>query len=127
MDDLCALDKGQLGERLDPGLVERWLEAEVEPGERFERGQPSHHERRLDPSVLAERQLLDQQLFDRLHRGDFTAIKPRCALINHFDGPRHLEANHARLDPVKQRCGGFWKQAVHAASPDAARRLPMAA
>jgi hypothetical protein len=100
VDDLCALDKGQLGERLDPGFVERWLEAEVEPGERFERSQPSHHERGFNAPVLTEGQFLDQQLFDRLHRGDFTAIKPRYALINHFDSPRHLEANHARLDPV---------------------------
>ena len=83
-------------------------------------------DRGLDPAVLAERQFLDEQLFDRLHRGDFTAIKPCRAGINHFDRPRHLETNHARLYPVKQRRGAFWKQAVHATPPDAARRLPIA-
>ena len=68
---------------------------------RLERGEPSHHERGLDPAVLAERQFLDEQLFDCLHRGDFTAIKLCRARINHLNRPQHLETNHARLYPVK--------------------------
>jgi len=72
---LAALDELQLGERHDAAAVERGLEGEVEPGQGFQRRQPGHQQRRLDPAVLPQRQLLGEQGVDRLQRGDLAALE----------------------------------------------------
>ena len=50
----------------DAIAVERRLEGEVEAGQRLDRGQPGHLQRRFDAPALADRQLLGEQRFDRL-------------------------------------------------------------
>ena len=54
MDDLVARDEPELGERQDAIAIERGLEREVEPGERLDRRQAAHAQRRLDAAVLAQ-------------------------------------------------------------------------
>jgi hypothetical protein len=53
MDHLRPLDELQLGQRHDAVFIERWLEGEVEAGERLDGGQPGHHQDGLDASALA--------------------------------------------------------------------------
>ena len=75
MDHLAAVDEVELGQGEDPVAVERGLEAEVEAGERLDGRQPGHHQRRLDPAVLAQREFLGEQAVDRLERGDLAPLE----------------------------------------------------
>lgn len=43
MHDLGPVDELRLGQSQDPIAIERGLEAEVEAGQRLDRGQPRHH------------------------------------------------------------------------------------
>ena len=122
MDHLAAVDEVQLGKRHDPGLVQRGLEREVVPGQRFDRTQASHHQRRLDAAIFTERELFEQQLLDRLERGDLAMIKPADTAVDHLERARHFQADHAGLDPVEQRRAGIWQERAHAATPAASRR-----
>jgi len=65
MHHLGAIDEGEFGERQDAVLVERGLEGEVEAGERLDRRQASEQQRGLDPAVLPNGELLDQDLVQR--------------------------------------------------------------
>ena len=122
MDDFATIDKVQLGERHDPGLVQRGLEREVIPGQRFDRAKPPHHQRSLDAAVFTERELFEQQLLDRLERSDFAMIEPADTAVDDLDRPWHFQTDHAGLDPVEQRCAGIGKKRAHAAIPAASRR-----
>ena len=69
MDDLAAFDEAELGKREDAVPVERWLECEVETGQRLDRRQAAHSESRLYPAVLAKGQFFGKQGVDRLGGG----------------------------------------------------------
>ncbi len=62
MESLTLLDKAEQCEGEDPILVERWLEGEVEAGQRLDRRKPPHPQRGLDTAILAQRQLLGEQM-----------------------------------------------------------------
>ncbi len=114
MNDLASRDEVQFGKRQDAGLVERRLEREVVAGECFDGVQPAHPQSGADASFLAERKFFEEKLLDHFERGNFAAVETGYAGIDHFDGARHFEANHADFDAIKQRCRRIGKQRVHA-------------
>jgi len=117
MNDLASRDEVQFGKRQDAGLVERRLEREVVAGECLDGVQPAHPQSGADASFLAERKFFEEKLLDHFERGNFAAVETGYAGIDHFDGARHFEANHADFDAIKQRCRRIGKQRVHAPAP----------
>ena len=103
MQDLGAIDEGELGERHDAVLVERRLEGEVEAGERLDGGEARHDERRLHAAVLTQGELLGEQGVDGFERGHLAAFEPAHSGVEDLDGARHFEADHGLLDAVDQR------------------------
>ena len=67
--------------------------------------------------VVTERELFEQQLFDRLERGDFAMIELADTAVDHLERTGHFQTNHAGLDPVEQRSGGSGRSKL-------IRRLP---
>jgi hypothetical protein len=107
MDHLAAVDEAELGQGQDPVLVERGLEGEVEPGQRLDGRQARHHQRGLDPPVLAQGELLAEQRLERLQRGDLATLQPPDGHVQHLQGPRHLQADQRALEPLEQGGGGI--------------------
>ena len=103
MHHLAALDELQLGERHDAAAVERGLEGEVEPGQGFQRRQPGHQQRRLDPAVLPQRQLLGEQGVDRLQRGDLAALELADDRVDGLQRARHAQCDQRGLDVLGER------------------------
>lgn len=48
-------------------------------------------QRRLDPAVLMEAQLINKDLSDGLERGDLAAVKACDTGVDRFNGAPHLE------------------------------------
>ena len=103
MDDLAALDEVQLGKRQHPGLVERWLEREVEAGERLDRAQASP-----SPGAVSMLVLTGGQLFEQIAARIASSVATRLdlggdAAVDDLDGARgHLQANQAGLDAGRE-------------------------
>ena len=103
VDDLGAVDEAELGEREDAVAVERGLEGEVEAGERLDRGQPPHAQRRLDAAVLAQGQLLGEQDVDGFERGDLALLEAAHDMVERFQRARHLQADQVVADAIDRR------------------------
>jgi hypothetical protein len=120
MDSLGAVDELQSGERQDPVPVERGLKGEVEPGEHLDRRQPGHLDRHPDAAVLADGHLFGEQGVDGLDGTDFAALNTAQGDVEHFQRPRHLQADEDCLDALDER------RRTHRTPPRAARRRPTA-
>jgi hypothetical protein len=103
----------------------RFLEGEVEAGERFDGGEPCHDERGLDAAVLAQGELLGEQGVDGLKRGHFALLEAAHRRVEALDGARHLEADHGLLDAVDHG-GNDLNMGGHCAPPWPASRRPTA-
>ena len=106
VDDLAAVDEVELGQRQDAVAVERGLEGEVEAGQRLDRGQAGHAQRRLDAAVLAQGQLFRQQDVDGLERGDLALLDAAHDMVERFQRARHLQADQVVADAVDRRRRG---------------------
>ena len=80
MNHFVSVNEVECGEGGDAIAVERRLEGEVEAGQRLDRGQSGHLQRRLDAPALADRQLLGEQRFDRLDGAELAAFGAAQAL-----------------------------------------------
>src|SRR5439155_17451773 len=97
---------------------------EVEAGERLDRGEPGHLQRRLDPAPLANAELFGQQGVDRLDRADLAALELLDDVVQRLECPRHPQADEAVADALDRGIGrGNWP---HAAAPSPASRRPTA-
>src|SRR5215210_8796207 len=121
VDHLVAVDEVELGESEDTVAIERGLEGEVKAGQRLDVEQPSHLERRLDPAILAQAELLVEQAVDRLESGDLAALELAQQMLEHLERARHFEADEVPADAVE---GG--RAGAHRAGSPAASRRPMA-
>ena len=65
---LMAIDEVERGQRHDPAALERGLEREIKPGQRLDRHQARHLQRRLDAPAFADGEFLGQQRLNRLDR-----------------------------------------------------------
>ena len=101
VDDFVACDEAELGQRQDPIAIERGLEGEVEPGERFDGGEATHAQRRLDAAVLAQRQFLGEQDVDRLQGVNLGVLQAADDLIEGLQRARHLEPDEIVANAVK--------------------------
>ena len=95
----------EAGECHDPVAVERWLEREVEAGERLENGQSGHAQGGLDPAVLAQAEFLGEKIVDRFDAVDFALLDAAERGIEHLQSTRHLQADQAVADIVDARGG----------------------
>lgn len=93
VDSLTPLDKAELCEGEDPILVERWLEGEVEAGQRLDRRKPPHPQRGLDTAILAQRQLLGEQDVDGFQCGEFAMLQATNNVIESLERTGHLQAD----------------------------------
>ena len=103
MDDLKAIDELELGEGEDALAVERGLEGEVKAGERLDRGEAPHAQRRLDTTVLAHRQLLGEEHVDQLERAGLPAFELAHRMIEHFQRPWHSQSDQGAPDALEDR------------------------
>jgi hypothetical protein len=106
--------------------VERRLEGEVEAGERFDGGEPGHHQRRLDAPALTDAEFLGEQGIDGVQCRDLCAFELTDDLIEDLEGAGHLQADQGAADPFQDRRDNFGR-AGHDCSPWPARRRPTAA
>ncbi len=102
MDHLSPGDKAQLGQRVDAVPIQRGLEGEVIAGERLDRRQPAHAQRRLDAAVLAKGQLLAQQDVDRFQGADLSMLQAAHDLVQRLQGAGHLQADQVAADDYKR-------------------------
>lgn len=79
--DFAAGDEPELGKCQDAVAVERGLEGEVEAGQRLDRPEASHAERRLDPAVLAQREFFRQENVDGFEGRDLTLFEPAHGMV----------------------------------------------
>ena len=68
------VDEVEPGQSQDAVAVERGLEPEVETSERLDGGEPCHLQGGLDPSLLANGDLLGEQRVDCLDRADLATL-----------------------------------------------------
>ncbi len=102
VDHLSPGDKAQLGQRVDAVPIQRGLEGEVVAGERLDRRQPAHAQRRLDAAVLAKGQLLAQQDVDRFQRADLPMLQAAYDLVQRLQGAGHFQADQVAADALDQ-------------------------
>ena len=107
MNHFMPVDEVECGKGDDAIAVERWLEREVEAGQRLQDGQSGHAQCRLDPTVLAQAEFLGEQIVDRLDAVDLTLLDAAQRSVEHLERARHLQADQAVADIVDARgCGG---------------------
>src|SRR5262245_1339838 len=94
------INKFELRECEDAALVERGLEGEVEARQSFYSCEPGPHERRLDAAVLTQRELLHEQVIERLDTVDLALLDLAQRDVEHFQRARHLQCYQALLDAV---------------------------
>ena len=124
VDHFAPVNEVEAGQRHDAVAVERGLECEVEAGERLDRGEPGHLQRRLDPAPLAHAELFAQQGVDRLDRADLAALELLDHLLQRLQRARHAQADQAVPDALDR--GIRRSNRFHAAAPSAANRRPTA-
>jgi hypothetical protein len=117
-----SVDEVETGERHDPVAIERWLEREIEAGERLDRREPGHSQRRLDPAALAQRELLGEEPLDRLDGRELAALELLDQVIEGFQGGRRAQADQTAPDPLDRRL----RQSLAPHEAALARRLPTA-
>ena len=123
---LVAVDELELGEGQDAVAIERWLEGEVEAGQRLDGGEPGHHQRRLDAPALADGEFLGEQGIDGVQCRDFAAFELADRPIEDLQRAGHPQADEAVPDPFQDRRDDLGR-AGHDRSPWPARRRPTAA
>src|SRR5438067_13563969 len=89
MNYFVAVDEAEPGERHDAVAVERGLEREIEAGERLDRHETRHLQRRFDPAALAHGEFLGEQHLDRLDGGELTTFELADELIEGLQSARH--------------------------------------
>jgi len=93
MNHFMPVDEVECGKGDDAIAVERWLEREVEAGQRLDRGQPGHLQCRLDAPALTDGQLFGEQGFDRLDGAKLAALDALHQVIKHFEGAWHTQSD----------------------------------
>ncbi len=117
MNRLGPVDELQLRQRQDAIAVERELEGKVKARQGLDRGQPRHHQGRLDAPALAQRELFQQQVIESLDAIDLTLLHAPQRCVEHLQGAGHPQANEASSDALESAVC----MACHARPPLAAR------
>ena len=120
MNDFMSVDEVECCKGGDAIAVERRLEGEVEAGQRLDRGQPGHLQRRLDAPTLADRQLLGEQRFDRLDGAELAAFDALHQMIEHLEGAWHAQGDEMLADLLDR--GGRQGIGLHGCGPVVASR-----
>jgi hypothetical protein len=121
-----AINELEFRQRQDAVAIQRGLEGEVEALQGFDGRQARHHQRRLHAAVLAQRELLDQDLVEGADGVDLALLHAPERGIEHLERSGHPETNETALDAVNHRAGVRHDRPPLLLGSPAARRSPMA-
>ena len=90
VDHFSPSDDVKLGERGDALMIQRWLEAEIEAFEGFDRQWFGCTQRDIDVARLTHSAFFAEKAVDRLYRCDFTLLRLLYRAVKRFERARHL-------------------------------------
>ena len=97
---LLPLEEAERVETVELLALDRRLKGEVEVRERLDCRKPRRAHGRIEPSVIAERDLCLQQCIERCGRGERPAIEAREDLKECFERAGHLQISQLRAEMI---------------------------
>jgi hypothetical protein len=114
VDDLCAGDEVELGEREHSLAIQRRLEGEVEALDRLHRHEPGRRKGDGDAAVLADAELLAEQRVDGLECADLALLEALHGVVERLEGAGAMRSptRLARMRPRSSVIGPLPRQAA---------------